>query len=222
MLKSRVLLIPACCFNTLCEIFCERHCGTTRPCIIKSRIGVCCVGLLGVVWCIVVGCRVLLPAPPPGPPGCCALFCFPGVCWLCCPTPPGWLWCPVLCVVVRGVLWCCGLWCVLWFAWCCVACLCWAGFLRPAVWRGVVLGLVVLFLFCSAVVCCCVLCCFFCCSLPFFGASGCLRRLKLQGQNVPKSACRRHLGKIVLLGARKQRETELSEKFITWTVLICL
>ena len=57
--------------------------------------------------------------------------------------------------------WCCGLWCVVCFAWCCVACLWLAGCSRLAVRRGVALGLVGLFLLCSAVACCCVLCSFF-------------------------------------------------------------
>ena len=42
-----------------------------------------------------------------------------------------------------------------------------------------------------------------------------LRRLKLQGENLPKSACQHHLGKIVVWGARKQVDTKLSQKFIT-------
>ena len=54
--------------------------------------------------------------------------------------------------------WRCGLWCVVCFAWCCVACLCLSGFSRLAVWRGVAPGLVGLLLLCSAVACCCVLC----------------------------------------------------------------
>ena len=54
--------------------------------------------------------------------------------------------------------WRCGLWFVVWFAWCCAACLCLAGFLRLAVRRGVVAGHVVLFLLCSAVAGWCVLC----------------------------------------------------------------
>ena len=83
--------------------------------------------------------------------GFCVLGC--GVC-LC----VWWLWCPVLCVDVRRVVCCCSLWCVVWFAGCCVACLCWAGVLCLAVRRGVFLGLVVLFLLCSAVACCCVFC----------------------------------------------------------------
>ena len=48
-----------------------------------------------------------------------------GWCWLSPPPPPGgWLCCPVLWFVVRRVVWCCGLWCVLCCVRCCVACLC--------------------------------------------------------------------------------------------------
>ena len=36
----------------------------------------------------------------------------------------------------RLVVWCCGLWCVLCFAWCCVACLCLIGFLRRVFFLG--------------------------------------------------------------------------------------
>ena len=119
-------------------------CPAVWPCI-----GVCYVALFGVVFCPFVGCRVVLPAP---------IFC-----WVCagCAAPPGWSWCPVLRVVVRCVVWCCGLWCVLCFGRCCVVCMCRAGSLRRVVRRGVVPGPVVLFLLCFAVVRCCVLCCFF-------------------------------------------------------------
>ena len=48
-----------------------------------------------------------------------------------------------------------------------------------------------------------------------------LRRLKLPGQNVPKSARQHQLGKIVVSGDRKQRDTKSSEKLITWILLIC-
>ena len=46
-----------------------------------------------------------------------------------------------------------------------------------------------------------------------------LKRLKLQGQNLPKSACLQHSGKIVVWGTRKQRDTKSNEKMITWNVL---
>ena len=48
-----------------------------------------------------------------------------------------------------------------------------------------------------------------------------LRRPKLQGQSLPKSACVHHSEKIVVWGTRKQRDIKLSKKLITWTVLIC-
>ena len=66
--------------------------------------------------------------------------------------PHGRLWRPVYCFVRRRLVWCCRLWCVLCCAWCCVACLCLVRSLRC-----VAVGLVVLFLLCSAVVRCCVL-----------------------------------------------------------------
>ena len=98
--------------------------------------------------------------------------------------PRGWLWCPVFCFVLRRVLFSCGPWRVLCCAWCCVLCWCLVGFLRR-----VVLGLVVLFLLCSAVVRCCVLCRFFfffalflafpCCSGLFrFPCSACALRCR--------------------------------------------
>ena len=63
-----------------------------------------------------------------------------------------------VCLFVAVV--CAGLWCVVCFAWSCVACLCLAGFSSLAVRRVVALGLVGLFLLFSAVACCCALCCF--------------------------------------------------------------
>ena len=82
-----------------------------------------------------------------------------GVCRLC-PPPPRGLWCPLLCFVVLRVVWLRGLWRVLCCARWCVGCLCWVGFLRRVVWRGVVPGHVVLFLSCFAVLRCCVVCWF--------------------------------------------------------------
>ena len=84
------------------------------------------------------------------------------------PPPPGLLWCPLLCFVVRPVVWCCGLWCVL----CCVACLRWVGFLRRVVWRGVVLCPVFVVLCCRALLRS-LLVFFLRCSVPFRGAPPC-------------------------------------------------
>ena len=112
---------------------------------------------VGAVWCC---------PPPPFLGALRGVFCFVGdVCWLC-PPPPGWLWCPVLCFVVRHVMWCWGLWCVLYCARCCVACLRRVGFWCHVARRSVVLGRVVLFLLCFAVVRCCVVCRLFFCVVP--------------------------------------------------------
>ena len=71
------------------------------------------------------GCRVVLPARPLQRLARGVFFFASGLCWLCPPPPPGgWLCCPVLWFVVRRVVWCCGLWCVLCCVRCCVACLC--------------------------------------------------------------------------------------------------
>ena len=84
---------------------------------------------------------------------CCFLL-FLFFCQLCGPVSV----CVFVAVGCAGV-WCCwryGLWCIVCVAWCCVACLCLAGFSCLAVWRGVALGPVGLFLLCSTVACCCV------------------------------------------------------------------
>ena len=83
-------------------------------------------------------------------------------------SPRGWLWCPVYCFVLRRVPFSCGLWCVLCCTSCCVVCFRLVGFLRR-----VVLGLVVLFLLCFAVLRCCLFCRFFSFFLlSFRGAPG--------------------------------------------------
>ena len=138
-------------------------CLAILPCVV-----VCYVGLFSVVFCAVVGGHVVLSAPPPSPPRVlCAVF------FLCvgcaAPPPPGWLWCDVLCLVVRRVVWRCTLWCVLCFAWCCVACLRRTLFLlrapdpccrclvpRRGLWLCSVLGCGAALLWCAAchAVCC--------------------------------------------------------------------
>ena len=47
-----------------------------------------------------------------------------------------------------------------------------------------------------------------------------LRRLKLQGQNLPKSASLRHSEKIVFMGDSKARRKKIKQKSINWTILI--
>ena len=163
---------PAC---VLCPLVLSRcACGLSLPlvavvglpccagscCAVSPCVGGCCVALCGVTFCLVVGCHAVLPPPPPAPPGCCVFSHFISfrLCVGCAAPPPPSLLAVVRCVV-RCRVSCCAVlrsvvWRVLRFAWCFVACLCWAGFLL----RGV---LVVLFLVCSAVLCCCVLCFFF-------------------------------------------------------------
>ena len=102
-----------------------------------------CGLVLGLVFFFCVGFLLLMPPPPP-------------VC------------CPVLWVVVRRVVWCCGLWCVLCCVRCCVACLC----------SCAVLCWVALLCCCCALLSCAAafsfsagfFFAFFRCSLPFRGA----------------------------------------------------
>ena len=181
----------------LCSLvlFCGA-CGPSLP--LGAVLGLACctrscsaVPLVCVVWSLRYGvlprCEVpcgVVRSPPSSPRVLCAVFCFCFI-WVCgrcaAPPPPGWFWCPVLCVVVRHDVWCCGLWCVVCFARCCVVCLRFAGFLTLAFWRAFVLGLVVFccrVLFCSLLVlllwapcfswrllCGAVLACLRCCSL---------------------------------------------------------
>ena len=142
------------------------------------RVLSCCFALRWCVlcwslWCGVLPCCGVLcgVAPPPVPPGCCALFCFPGVCWLCCPPPSGWLWCPVLCPVSCGAA-VFGVFCVLPGAvW--RACF-WLGSCPP-LW-GTELCWVLLCFFCCALLSCAAVFSadfFLRCSLPLRGAPGC-------------------------------------------------
>ena len=45
-----------------------------------------------------------------------------------------------------------------------------------------------------------------------------LRRLKLQGQNLPKSASLRHSEKIVFMGDPKTQQQKIKQKSINWTI----
>ena len=47
-----------------------------------------------------------------------------------------------------------------------------------------------------------------------------LRRLKLHGQNVPKTASPRHSEKIVLLGDPKTQEPKIQQKAINWSIFL--
>ena len=47
-----------------------------------------------------------------------------------------------------------------------------------------------------------------------------LRRLKLQGQNLPKSSSLRHSEKIVFMGDPKTRRQKIKQKSINWTIFI--
>ena len=112
------------------------------------------------------------PFCQPAPLVVCAVFFLLVGCVLAVPPSP-----PSRLVVVPCVVWCCGLCCLLCCTRCCVACLFWVGLLRHVVRRGVVLGLVVLFLLCFAVVRCCFLCWFFfALFLAFARCSGLFRR----------------------------------------------
>ena len=47
-----------------------------------------------------------------------------------------------------------------------------------------------------------------------------LRRLKLHGQNLPKSASPRHSENIVIMGDPKTQEPKIQQKSINWTIFI--
>ena len=47
-----------------------------------------------------------------------------------------------------------------------------------------------------------------------------LRRLKLQGQNLSKSASLRHSEKIVFMGDPKTQQQKVKQKSINWTIFI--
>ena len=135
-------------------------CSVAQGVVVLFRLALVCVVLVSLLWCFASFCGVVWCCPPPPPRG--AVRCFFFGCVLVVLRPPELVVVPcVVCcraacrVVLRSVVF-------FLFAWYCVACLCWAGFLRRAVWRAVVLGPAVLFLLCSADACCCVLCFFFC------------------------------------------------------------
>ena len=97
-------------------------------CVVLGAWVFCFASFWGALWCC--------PPPPPASPRVlCAVVVFLGCVLVVLPPPPpppGWLWCAVLCAVVRRVVWCGGLWRVLCFARCFLACLCWAGFCAVA------------------------------------------------------------------------------------------
>ena len=47
-----------------------------------------------------------------------------------------------------------------------------------------------------------------------------LRRLKLQGQNLPKSDSQRHFEKTVFMGDPKTQQPKIKQKSINWTIFI--
>ena len=107
MLYPLVLFCGACGLSLLFGAMLGFWCCAASCCAVSLCVGVCCVSQFGVVLCLVVVRRVVVPLPRRMP---CAVFCpaalrrvralpvAPGACWFC-PPPPRWLWSFVLCGV---------------------------------------------------------------------------------------------------------------------------
>ena len=184
-----------CCFLR-CFVLC---CAVVRCCVLWCFLWCC---LVSWSWpcslCAFLVLRTCAFAPPgcaPPPPVLCVVPC---VGWCCCAV----LACSVLCgaVLLLAVLCrsgcgvpCCVVPCLVVPRELCGAALLFLVRLRPAACSAVLGG---------AVLCCRALrCSLGCCGLMLCAVLfHCLRRLKLHGQNAPKTACPRHCKKIVILG----------------------